>query len=203
MPPNAAPPASVLPSSFTRPLRRPGARSLTPPSHMAPRGAVPDRTIGRSMTALEATFWTLVSKRKLPWQCLASATSVLRRRRLHMIERRERRSTPVRVRRSEEAEGLAGRGGRGRAAIFGGQRSLALRGPALLYGSSANPTSAMRTRSRTGGSSRRKSRWAVQVSSTRHGVAFTRALASPHRGTRSAQRRCRPGPRREPPRLAA
>ena len=29
-----------LPLSFTRPLRRPGARSLTPPGHMAPRGAV-------------------------------------------------------------------------------------------------------------------------------------------------------------------
>ena len=40
LPPNAAPPASVLPSSFTRPLRRPGAGPLTPPGHMAPRGAV-------------------------------------------------------------------------------------------------------------------------------------------------------------------
>ena len=29
-----------LPLSFTRPLRRPGAGSLTPPGHMAPRGAV-------------------------------------------------------------------------------------------------------------------------------------------------------------------
>ena len=29
-----------LPLSFTRPLRRPGARSPTPPGHMAPRGAV-------------------------------------------------------------------------------------------------------------------------------------------------------------------
>ena len=29
-----------LPLSFTRPLRRPAARSLTPPGHMAPRGAV-------------------------------------------------------------------------------------------------------------------------------------------------------------------
>ena len=33
-----------LPLSFTRPSRRPGARSLTPPGHMAPRGAVPRRT---------------------------------------------------------------------------------------------------------------------------------------------------------------
>jgi hypothetical protein len=30
-----------LPLSFTRPLRRPKARPLTPPAHMAPRGAVP------------------------------------------------------------------------------------------------------------------------------------------------------------------
>jgi hypothetical protein len=29
-----------LPLSFSRPLRRPGARPLTPPGHMAPRGAV-------------------------------------------------------------------------------------------------------------------------------------------------------------------
>jgi hypothetical protein len=41
----------TLPLSFTRPLRRPGARSLTPPGHMAPRGAVllwtSRRTAGR------------------------------------------------------------------------------------------------------------------------------------------------------------
>jgi hypothetical protein len=30
-----------LPLNSTRPLRRPGARSLIPPGHMAPRGAVP------------------------------------------------------------------------------------------------------------------------------------------------------------------
>ena len=30
-----------LPLSFTRPSRRPGAGSLTPPGHMAPRGALP------------------------------------------------------------------------------------------------------------------------------------------------------------------
>jgi hypothetical protein len=48
LPPNAAPPASVLPSSFFRPSRRPGARSRTPPGCMAPRGAVPLRTIGSS-----------------------------------------------------------------------------------------------------------------------------------------------------------
>ena len=41
---NAAPPTSVPPSGFTRPLRRPGAGSLTPPGHMAPRGAVLVRT---------------------------------------------------------------------------------------------------------------------------------------------------------------
>jgi hypothetical protein len=39
LPPDAAPPASVLPSSFYRPLRRPGAGPHTPPGHMAPRGA--------------------------------------------------------------------------------------------------------------------------------------------------------------------
>ena len=44
LPPNAAPPASVLPSSFTRPLRRPGTGPFTPPGHMAPRGAVPSWT---------------------------------------------------------------------------------------------------------------------------------------------------------------
>jgi hypothetical protein len=37
-----------LPPSFTRLLRRPEARPLTPPGHMAPRGAVPlSRTTGR------------------------------------------------------------------------------------------------------------------------------------------------------------
>jgi hypothetical protein len=40
-----------LPLSFTRPLRRPGAGSLTPPGHMAPRGAVPQRTSSRSTGA--------------------------------------------------------------------------------------------------------------------------------------------------------
>jgi hypothetical protein len=39
--PNAAPPASVLPSSFSRPLRRSGMGPHTPPGHMAPRGAIP------------------------------------------------------------------------------------------------------------------------------------------------------------------
>jgi hypothetical protein len=43
LPPNAAPPASVLPLSFTRPLRRPGAGPFIPPGHMAPRGAVMHR----------------------------------------------------------------------------------------------------------------------------------------------------------------
>jgi hypothetical protein len=48
LPPNAAPPASVLPSRFTRPLRRPGVGSRTPPGCMAPRGAGSRWTTTRS-----------------------------------------------------------------------------------------------------------------------------------------------------------
>jgi hypothetical protein len=48
LPPSAAPPALGCPLSFSRPLRRPGARSLPPPGHMAPDGAVLlSRTTGR------------------------------------------------------------------------------------------------------------------------------------------------------------
>ena len=61
MPPNAAPPASVLPSSFTRPLRRPGTGPFTPPDHMAPRGAVPLWT--RSTTLARLRF---LAKAKTP-----------------------------------------------------------------------------------------------------------------------------------------
>ncbi|MCA1709118.1 MAG: hypothetical protein LC808_39895, partial [Actinobacteria bacterium] len=42
-----------LPLSFTRPLRRPGARSFTPPGHMAPRGAGSQRTRGRRLQTRE------------------------------------------------------------------------------------------------------------------------------------------------------
>ena len=54
LPPNAAPPASVLPSSFTRPLRRPGTGPFTPPDHMAPRGAVPSWTSWESTVSAAA-----------------------------------------------------------------------------------------------------------------------------------------------------
>lgn len=67
-------------------------------------------------------------------------------------------------------------------------------------GSAASSRSARSTRVRTGGSRRRRSRWAVRVSSTRQGPRLTRACASPHPATRSARRRGPRGPARRPPR---